>query len=330
MEKAEGRNQTIITEFILLGFGDGPELQPLLFLLFLLIYVATMGGNLLIIELVVADLHLHTPMYFLLGNLSFLEICYTSAILPRLLASLLTGDRAVSVKGCIVQSYLFGIISAAECLLLTAMFYDRYVAICHPLRYSALMTSRVCGQLVVWSWIIAFLLCTIVYTFFFHLQFCDSKEIDHFFCDILPMIKVACVDTQTVQLVTFIISAIGTLVPFLLTLTSYICIITTILRIPSRTGRQKAFSTCSSHLTVVTIYYGTLIAVYVVPTANTPKVLHKILSVFYTVLNPMINPFIYCLRNKEVHQSLRKTILKVIAFRNRYRNQKIELKSITK
>ncbi|XP_039353458.1 olfactory receptor 5V1-like [Mauremys reevesii] len=313
MEKAEVRNQTPIMEFILLGFGNDPELQPLLFLLFLVIYIVTVAGNILFVVLVVTKQHLHIPMYFLLGHLSCLEICYTSAILPRLLASLLTGDRTISVKGCIVQLYSFGILTNTENLLLTAMSYDRYLAICNPLRYAALMNGRVCWQLVAGSWISSFLLSTIVNIFVFQLTFCDSKEIDHFFCDFSPVIKLSCVDTQTLELLTFIISVIGTFVPFLLTLTSYICIITTILRIPSSIGRQKAFSTCSSHLIVLSVLYLTVLTVYVVPTANVPKVLHKIFSVFYTVLTPMINPVIYSLRNKEVNESLRKSILKLVA-----------------
>ncbi|XP_044840848.1 olfactory receptor 10C1-like [Mauremys mutica] len=319
MEKGEGRNQTPILEFILLGFGNVPELQPLLFLVFLVIYVVTVVGNILILVLVVADQHLHTPMYFFLGNLSFLEICYSSTLLPRLLASLLTGDRTISIKGCFVQTYFFGILSATECLLLAAMSYDRYLAICNPLRYAALMNGRICCQLVTGSWISSFLACTTINIFLFESKFCDSKEIDLFFCDFSPVIKLSCGDTQAVQLLTFIVSAIGTFVPFLLVLTSYIRIIATILRIPSTTGRQKAFSTCSSHLIVVIVYYGTLITVYVVPTADSHKVLHKLVSVFYTVLTPMINPVIYSLRNKEVNEALRKAILKLVAFRNRHR-----------
>ncbi|KAM7150036.1 olfactory receptor 5M5-like [Macrochelys suwanniensis] len=322
MEKAGGNNETLIVEFILLGFGNAPELQPLLFLLFLVIYILTMVGNILIIMLVMFDQHLHTPMYFFLGNLACLEICYTSTILPRLLVSLLTGDRTISVKCCLVQNYFFSILATTEHLLLAAMSYDRYLAICNPLRYAALMNGRVCFQLVAGSWMSSILGCAIVHIFLFQLTFCDSKEIDHFFCDFSPLIKLSCGDTQTLKLVTFTISAIGTFVPCLLTLTSYIHIITAILRIPSTTGRQKAFSTCSSHLIVVTILYMSVITVYVFPTSNIPKVLHKIFSLFYTVLTPMINPIIYSLRNKEVKESFRKTILKRVAFRNRHRSLK--------
>ncbi|XP_030401637.1 olfactory receptor 10C1-like [Gopherus evgoodei] len=318
MGKGEGRNQTPIMEFILLGFGSVRELQPLLFLVFLVIYVVTVMGNILIVALVVTDQHLHTPMYFFLGNLSCLDICYSSTFLPWLLANLLTGDRTISIKGRILQTYFFGILTATECLLLTAISYDRYLAKCNPLRYAVLMNGRICCQLVAGSWISSFLACTTINIFLFKSKFCGSKEIDHFFCDFSPVIKLFCGDTQTVRLLIFIVCTLGTLVPCLLVLTSYIRIITTILRIPSTTGRQKAFSTCSSHLIVVIVYYGTLITVYVVPTADNHKILHKLFSVFYTVLTPMINPVIYSLRNKEVNEALRKAILKLITFRNRH------------
>ncbi|XP_074838739.1 olfactory receptor 6B1-like [Carettochelys insculpta] len=316
MEKAEGRNQTVIVEFILLGFGNGPELQPLLFLVFLVTYIATVAGNGLIIALVVSDRHLHTPMYYLLGNFSFLEIIYTSTLLPRLLASLLTRDTPIPVKACIVQLCFFGCLSTVENVLLAVMSYDRYLAICHPLRYPALMNGRVCGQLVVGSWIISPGFTIIGNSFLWEMPFCGSKEIDHFFCDYAPIIKLSCEDTRTVELLISVVAAIGSLVPLLLTLAFYSCTIAAILRIPSTTGRQKAFSTCSSHLIVLTVFYVCVISVYVVPTANTPKALQKPFSVFYIVLTPLINPVIYCLRNKEVQQSLRKGIRKVVAFRN--------------
>ncbi|XP_030395457.1 olfactory receptor 6F1-like [Gopherus evgoodei] len=320
------KNENLVMDFILLGFGNAPELQPLLFLLFLVIYIVTVLEYILIIMLVVVDQHLHTPVYFFLGNLTCLEISYKSTILPRMLASLLTGDGTISVKGCLVQTYFFAVIATTENLLLAAMSYNRYLAICHPLRYAALMNGRVCFQLVAGSWVYSFLVIGTLNYSLFKLTFCGSKEIDHFFCDFSPMIKLSCVDTQTLQLATFTVSTIGTLVHLLLTLTSYIYIITAILRIPSTTGRQKAFSTCSSHLTVVTILYMSVITVYVFPglvqqfrRTRRPKVLHKIFSLFYTVLTPMINPIIYSLRNKEVKQSLRKTILNRVDFRSRHR-----------
>uniref|UniRef100_A0A8C4WSC8 Olfactory receptor n=1 Tax=Gopherus evgoodei TaxID=1825980 RepID=A0A8C4WSC8_9SAUR len=287
-------------EFILLGFGNLPELQILLFLVFLVIYILTMSGNILIFVLVVADQHLHTPMYFFLGNLSCLETCYTSTILPRLLVSLLTGDRTISVSGCFAQFYCFGCLVTTECYLLAAMSYDRYLAICKPLRYAALMNDRLCLQLAAGSWISGCLICVIMTCFI---------EIDHFFCDFSPMLKLSCSDTSMITLVSFILTSINTPCPFLLTVTSYVCIIANILRIPSTTRRQKAFSTCSSHLIVVTVFYGTLLTVYLLPKTNTLKALNKVFSVFYTVLTPMLNPLIYSLRNKEVKkEALRKVI----------------------
>ncbi|KAM7150846.1 olfactory receptor 11A1-like [Macrochelys suwanniensis] len=308
MEKGEGNNQTYVTEFNLLGFGNLSQLQTLLFLLFLVIYIVTVAGNILIVVLVVADQHLHTPMYFFLGNLSCLETCYSSTILPRVLASLLTGDRTISVSGCITQFYFFGVLVASECYLLSMMSYDRYLAICKPLHYTVLMNGRICLQLAALSWLGGFMATTIVTCLMSQLHFCGPNEIDHFLCDFTPVIKLACSDTSLITLVTFILSSIDTLPPFLLTLTSYVFIISTILRIPSTTGRRKAFSTCSSHLIVVTIFYGTLMIVYVLPDTETLRKLNKVFSLFYTVLTPMVNPLIYSLRNKVVQCALRKLI----------------------
>ncbi|XP_032631449.1 olfactory receptor 5AP2-like [Chelonoidis abingdonii] len=310
MEKEEGKNETYIIQFILLGFGNHVELQPLLFLLFLLIYIVTMAGNIIIITLVVTDQHLHTPMYFFLGNLSCLETSFTSTILPRVLTSLLTGDRNISVTGCITQFHFLGLFLGVECYLLALMSYDRYLAICKPLHYTGLMNSKICLQLAAVSWMSGFMIITIVTCLMSQLHFCGPNEINHFLCDFTPMIKLSCSDTILITLVTFILSSIYTLPLFLLTLASYICIISTMLRIPSTTGRRKAFSTCSSHLIVVTIYYGTLIIVYMFPDTDTLRDLNKVFSLFYTVLTPLVNPLIYSLRNKEVKMALRKVISK--------------------
>ncbi|XP_067399119.1 olfactory receptor 11A1-like [Emydura macquarii macquarii] len=314
MEKGEWENQTSLTEFILLGFGDLPGLQILFFLLFLMIYIVTMAANTLIVVLVVADRHLHTPMYFFLGNLSCVEICYSSTILPRMLASFLTGDRTVSVTGCMVQFCWFGVLLTVECYLLASMSYDRYLAICKPLHYATLMNVRLCIQLAAGSWLSSFIILTIITCLVSQLAFCGPNEIDHFFCDLTQMINLSCSDTRVVNLATLLFSSTNIVLPFLLTLASYVYIISTILRIPSTTGKQKAFSTCSSHLIVVTVYYGTLIAIYMLPNTGALRVLNKFFSVLYTILTPLINPLIYSLRNKVTKEALRRAFHKCRVF----------------
>ncbi|XP_014453231.1 olfactory receptor 5AN6-like [Alligator mississippiensis] len=306
MKDREWENQTSYTDFILLGFGDFPGLHIPLFFLFLAIYIVSMAGNILILALVMTDQHLHTPMYFFLANLSCLEMCCISTILPRMLVSFLTGDKTISVRACIVQFDVFGSLVAAECCLLSAMSYDRYLAICKPLYYAAKMHASFCFQLAAGSWISGFVAATIAACGMSQMIFCGSNEINHFFCDYTPLVKLSCVDTKPMVLVNLLLSSVIALPPFLLTLTSYVCIIATILSIPSIAGRQKAFSTCSSHLIVVTIFYGTLIIVYMLPDSNTLRALNKMFSVFYTVVTPIVNPLIYSLRNREVKDALRK------------------------
>ncbi|XP_050776939.1 olfactory receptor 10A7-like [Gopherus flavomarginatus] len=305
MADAEQGNQTSLTEFILLGFGSVPELQILLFLLFLVIYIVTMARNILIVVLVMTDQHLHTPVYFFLGNLSSLEICYTSTILPRMLASFLTEDKTISVGGCITQGYFFGFFAAIECYLLAAMSYDWYLVICKPLHYATLMNGSFCLQLATGSWISELLASSVVTGMMLQLTFCSSNEIDHFFCEFTQIINL-CHNIYQVELLISILSSLFTLPPFALTGTSYLCIISTILRIPSTTRRQKAFSTSSSHLIMVKIFYETLIIVYLLPKTNTLRDLSKVFSVFYTIMTPFANPFIYSLRNKEMKEALRK------------------------
>ncbi|CAM5158047.1 unnamed protein product [Eretmochelys imbricata] len=317
MEKGDAENETDVTEFILLGFGDLPELQILLFPVFLVIYIVTMAGNFLIIALVVTDQQLHTPMYFFLGNLSCLETCYTSALLPRMLASLLTGDRTISVGGCMTQFFFFCFLTATECSLLAAMSYDRYLAICKPLHYGTCMNGKLCLQLAAGCWISGFLPCTIMMRFMSQLIFCGPKVMDHFFCDLTPMLKLSCSDISQIMLVLYIFSFPDAVFPFLLILTSYVCIVSTILRIPSTTGRQKAFSTCISHLIVVTLFYGTIMIVYMLPKSSNLRALNKVFSVCYTVLTPLANPLIYSLRNREVKEALRKAVRKCLALTKR-------------
>lgn len=313
MKKLEWRNETIITGFILHGFGDLKEIHIILFILFLTIYIMTMAGNLLIIALIVTDQHLHTPMYFFIGNLSCLETCYSSTILPRIVASLLNENYTVSVNGCIMQLWAFVLLAVTECYLLAAMSYDRYLAICRPLHYSTLMNFKICLQLVVGSWIGSFAIDAILLTFILKLSFCGHNLIDHFFCDFIPMMNLACSDASQVKFVSAILTSISTLPPFFLTIVSYAYIIAAILGIPSIIGRQKAFSTCSSHLIVVTIFYGSLTVVYLLQDSNELKELNKVFSFFYTILTPLVNPLIYSLRNKEVRGALRRAVSKYSA-----------------
>ncbi|XP_030400044.1 olfactory receptor 6B1-like [Gopherus evgoodei] len=304
------RNQTAVTEFILLGFENLPDMQIPLFLMFLVIYMATVAGNMLITALIMANHHLHTPMYFFLGNLSCLETCYTSTVLPRVLVSLLTGDKTISFNGCFSQLYFFSALICTECCLLAAMSYDRYLAICKPLHYSTLMNNRFCLQLAAGSWLSACLAITIFVLFLSQLTFCGPNEINHFYCDPIPLMELSCSDTHLSILVDFILACVFTLPPFLLTLMSYVFILANILRIPSITRRQKAFSTCSSHLTVVTIFYGTMMIFHMLPKRDTLRDLKKVLSLCFTVLTPLLNPLIYSLRNREVKEALSKAVSK--------------------
>ncbi|KAM9604139.1 olfactory receptor 5AP2-like [Morphnus guianensis] len=313
MAERENDNGTSSTDFVLLGIRDVPILQNLLFLLLLMICSVTMVGNILIVVLVVADRHLHTPMYFFLGNLSSLETCYSSTILPRLLASFLTGDNSISAHGCMAQFYFFASFATTECYLLAAMSYDRYLAICQPLLYASLVTWKVSLQLAAASWLGSSLLLMAVTVFLSQLEFCGPKSIDHFLCDFIPLLELACSDTRAVTIVSFIFGILDVVFPFLFTLASYVCIIAAILRIPSSISRQKAFSTCSSHLTLITIFYGTLILVYMLPRRAPLRQLNKVFSFFYTILTPLVNPLIYSLRNREIKEALRKMIRKALA-----------------
>uniref|UniRef100_A0A8C8RZF3 Olfactory receptor n=1 Tax=Pelusios castaneus TaxID=367368 RepID=A0A8C8RZF3_9SAUR len=300
----EWGNKTSLTEFILLGIG----VQLLLFVLFLLFYLITLAGNSVLLLTVSVERSLQTPMYFFLGNLSFLEICYTTNIFPKMLAGFLTNEKSISFSGCMAQFYFFGSLGGTECLLLSMMSYDRYLAICNPLRYAAVMSKAMCLCLATASWISGFIITLVTVLFMSSLTFCGSSEIDHFFCDFSPLLKLVCSDTYLFEKISFVFSSTLTLVPFLLTLVSYIYILSAILKLPSTASSQKAISTCSSHLIVVTMFYGTLIVMYVVPAADHSLDLNKIFSIFYTMVTPMVNPLIYSLRNREVHEALKKVV----------------------
>ncbi|XP_032091903.1 olfactory receptor 5B21-like [Thamnophis elegans] len=306
------RNQTEITEFILLGFGELHHLQIFLFIVFLVIFTSTMVANFLTVIIIVLDQSLHTPMYFFLGNLACLEMIYSSAILPRMIAALMTGDNTISVKGCMTQFYFGSFLVCTECYLLSVMSYDRFLAVCKPLHYATLMNSKICIRLAGGSWLNSILAITLYLGLFLQLQFCGQNEIDHFFCEALPLLKLSCSDTFLVKLVTFTVVFIITFPPFVSTLISYIYIIVAILKIPSTTGRQKAFSTCSSHLIVVSIFYGAIVIVYLIPKTEEVRDFNKIFSLLYTVLPPLLNPLIYSLRNKDVKNALRKVSRKLL------------------
>ncbi|XP_069460600.1 olfactory receptor 11L1-like [Ambystoma mexicanum] len=305
-------NTTGISNVFLLGFQDLPDLQSFLFVNFLIIYVLTILGNALIVVTVCVDARLHSPMYFFLGNLSFLEVWYTTTTVPTMLGGLIMEVQGVPLATCITQLYFFGSLVTTECFLLTLMAYDRYVAICFPLRYSSLMDQRLCRQLAACAWTAGFVIASFTSLLLCRIEFSDRSVIDHFFCDLAPLLKVACSDTTWLEMEVFAMSFIVLSVPFLLIILSYVYIILAIVRIPSATGRNKAFSTCSSHLTVVITYFSLLIIMYVVPTSGHTFNLNKALSLLYCVATPMVNPVIYTLRNKEIRGTWRKILNKLL------------------
>ncbi|XP_069063972.1 olfactory receptor 2G3-like [Pleurodeles waltl] len=303
----ERGNQTFVTEFILVGLSQDPKTQAVLFGIFLVIYLCALMGNLLIITVIQVDSRLHTPMYFLLSNLSFLDITYTTVISPKMLSLFLSTTKTISFTGCMTQVYFYLFLGETECLLLAAMAYDRYVAICNPLRYTSVMNKVVCLKLAGVMWISCFVISLMDILITVQLPFCGPNQIDHFFCEAPFLLKLACADISTNVVVTVIGVSLFLIFPLALIVISYICIITTILRMRSVEGRHRAFSTCSSHLAVVFIFYGTAILLYTKPVSE-DSTSDKIFSVFYTIVTPMLNPLIYSLRNKDVKRAIRKTI----------------------
>ncbi|XP_078496729.1 olfactory receptor 11A1-like [Lissotriton helveticus] len=293
------------TDFHLLGFQVFPELRPFLFLVFLIAYLVTVTGNVLIVVTVSSDQHLCAPMYYFLRNLSLLDICYSTNIAPTLLGGLLPQGITLSFSGCIAQLTVFGWFATSECFLLTLMAYDRYVAICYPLHYTVLMDHRLCVLLSISCWVAGFFFSIVCTTLLCQSEFSGYYNLDHYFCDLTPVQNATCSDTSVLQMEVLIMSFLTFSLPFLLIIVSYLYIILAILKIPSSTGRHRAFSTCSSHISVVAMYFGTLIALYVVPQSGHSLSLNKALSVLYTVLIPLLNPIIYTLRNKEIVEALR-------------------------
>ncbi|XP_029435427.1 olfactory receptor 6F1-like [Rhinatrema bivittatum] len=308
-------NRTLVTKFILLGFPIGQKIQYLLFGIFLLVYLLTVGGNMVIITLVKTNSRLHTPMYFFLVNFSIMEIWYVSCTIPKMLQDFLVSSKSISVPGCIAQCYFFFVMGSTENYLLAVMAYDRYLAICNPLHYTTIMTPQFCGFLVASCWVVTLLGNLLPLIFLCGLEFCGSNEIDHFFCDIFPLLKLSCTDTTLIKIYFFISVCTIMFSCIIFTLVSYSNIIFTVLKIPSTLGRKKAFSTCGSHLTVVLVYYGTVIFMYVRPNSRDSLELDRAVSVFYVAFAPLLNPFIYTLRNNEVKGALWKALSSKVVFK---------------
>ncbi|XP_067391399.1 olfactory receptor 10A7-like [Emydura macquarii macquarii] len=308
-EESRRVNLTVVTEFILLGLPNHHELEVPLFFIYMLIYAITLIGNSLLI-IITMDPALHTPMYFFLRVLSFLDLCYTSVTVPKMLVNFLSEDKSISYLGCIAQMYFLLFLGASECFLLAAMAYDRYVAICNPMRYMVIMNRRVCLSLAVLSWLGGIVLSLVQTTWVFTLPFCGSNQINYFFCDIPPLIKLSCIDTSLYEMQLFAATVMVIFTPFTLILVSYIFIISTILKMTTAEGRHKTFSTCSSHLIVVTLYYGSSSLIYLRPNSINLPDSNKMLSLIYTTITPTLNPFIYSLRNKEVKEAARRFISK--------------------
>ncbi|KAM5303724.1 olfactory receptor 2A5 [Glossophaga mutica] len=300
------RNQTWVTEFILLGFQLSPRMQVLLFGLFSLFYAITLLGNGVILGLIWLDSRLHTPMYFFLSHLAIVDISYASNNVPKMLENFLNKKKTISFVPCIIQTFLYMAFAHTECLILVTMSYDRYVAICHPLHYSVIMSWRVCMVLVTTSWACGSLLALVHVVLILRLPFCGPHEVNHFFCEILSVLRLACADTGLNQLVIFAACVFILVGPLCLVLVSYTRILFAVLRIQSGEGRRKAFSTCSSHLCVVGLFFGCAIVMYMAPKSSHPEEQQKVLFLFYSLFNPMLNPLIYSLRNAEVKGALRR------------------------
>ncbi|XP_077007847.1 olfactory receptor 7A10-like [Tamandua tetradactyla] len=310
----ELENETNVSEFTLLGLSEDTEVQPLLFALFLIMYLVTLIGNLLIILAITSDAHLHTPMYFFLANLSFTDICLTSTTVPKMLVNIKTETKAISYGNCFTQMYFFMVFGGLDNFLLTMMAYDRYVAICHPLHYMVIMNPRLCGLLLLASWILSVLDSLLQCLMVLRLTFCTELDIPHFFCEFTQVIQLACSDTFLNDLVMYFATGILGGIPLTGILFSYTKIACSILRISSRGGKYKAFSTCGSHLSVVSLFYGTAFGVYLSSATTENTRASTIVSVMYTVVTPMLNPFIYSLRNKDIKDALKRIL--GLKFRN--------------
>ncbi|XP_051829512.1 olfactory receptor 1019-like [Antechinus flavipes] len=304
----QNSNLTSVTEFILLGLSSQPELQVHLFLFFLMLYLMILLGNLLIVLLILRDSRLHTPMYFFLTNLSILEVCYMSCVFPQMLVHFFSERKSISYSCCVIQVYTFLSFGIAECYILSVMAYDRYVAIRDPLRYSVTMNWRICGSLAAGSWLGGIMASTVDTVTTFQLSFCQDNVINHFLCEMPALLHLSCTDISHAELVMQVLCIFTLLCPITFIILSYAHIIIAVLRIRSAQGRRKAFSTCSSHLLVVTLFFGTVMSLYMKPQSLSSPEYNKIVSMFYVAFTPTLNPLIYSLRNKDVKIALRKLL----------------------
>lgn len=303
-------NSTEANEFRLLGLTDAPELQVPLFIIFMFIYLITLTGNLGMVTLTLLDSRLHTPMYFLLSNLSLVDCVYSSAVTPKVMAGLVTGDKVIAYGGCVAQMFFFVAFASVDCFLLAVMAYDRHAAVCKPLHYASTVTPSVCAQMVMACYVWGFAESAIHTGFPFRLS-CHSNVVHYFFCDIPPTLAVSCCNIYVNEIVLFILAALKVFFALMVIVSSYLFMFMAILRMHSAEGWKKAFSTCSSHLTAVTIFYGTVIFMYLQPSSSHSMDTDQMASVFYTIIVPMLNPLVYSLRNKEVSNAIRRAIEKM-------------------
>ncbi|XP_005397300.1 PREDICTED: olfactory receptor 6C1 [Chinchilla lanigera] len=308
------RNHTEITEFILLGLSDDPKLQVVIFVFLFITYMLSITGNLTIILLTLLDSSLQTPMYFFLRNFSTLEISFTTVSIPKFLGTIVSGDKSISFNDCITQLFFFILLGVTEFYLLAAMSYDRYIAICKPLHYMTIMNQKVCTVLVFASWLASFLIIFPALMLLLQLDYCRSNVIDHFTCDYFPLLQLSCSDTKFLEIMGFSCAVFTLMLTLALIFLSYIYIIRTILKFPSATQRTKAFSTCSSHMIVISISYGSCIFMYIKPSAGERASLSKGVAVLNTSVAPMLNPFIYSLRNQQVKQAFVNMVRKAVFF----------------
>ncbi|XP_032768401.1 olfactory receptor 1468-like [Rattus rattus] len=304
------KNRTVISQFLLLGLPILPEHQHLFYTLLLAMYLTTILGNLIIIILIILDSHLHTPMYLFLSNLSFSDLCFSSVTMPKLLQNMQSQDTSISYDGCLTQMYFLMVFGDMESFLLVVMAYDRYVAICFPLHYNSIMSPKLCVCLVLLSWVFTMLYSLLHTLLLARLSFCEDNVIPNFFCDISALLKLACSDIYINELMIFILGGLVIVIPFLLIVVSYIQIVFSILKVSPTKVIHKIFSTCGSHLSVVSLFYGTIIGLYLCPSANNSTVKEIVMAMMYTVVTPMLNPFIYSLRNRDMKEALIRVLYK--------------------